>query len=477
MQRDQIYVGGAWVPSAGDGSIEVHDPSTGAVIGSVPEGTPADVDAAVAAAQAAFDGWAATPLEDRLALIEGLAAGLGERMEELGTLMSQEMGMPLPMAKMIQVGMPAATTGGVPGTARDFAFEETISRTLVTREPMGVVGCITPWNYPLHQIMAKIAPAMAVGCTVVLKPSEVAPLNAFVLAEMIDGLGFPSGVFNLVSGVGPVVGEAIAAHPDVDMVSFTGSTRAGTRVAEVAAANVTRVHQELGGKSANIVLDDADFATAIPRAVGACYLNSGQTCSALTRLLVPADRMDEAAELAAAAADAQVVGPADADGTGLGPLVSQAQWERVQGYIQKGIDEGATLVTGGTGKPDVPEGYEEGYYVKPTVFANVSNSMTIAREEIFGPVLSIIGYDDEDDAVAIANDTDYGLSGGVWGTDTDRALAVAKRLRTGQVDMNGAFLNHEAPFGGYKKSGNGRELGRYGLAEFVESKSINLPMG
>jgi len=435
------------------------------------------VDAAVAAAQAAFDGWAATPLEDRLALIEGLAAGLGERMEELGTLMSQEMGMPLPMAKMIQVGMPAATTGGVPGTARDFAFEETISRTLVTREPMGVVGCITPWNYPLHQIMAKIAPAMAVGCTVVLKPSEVAPLNAFVLAEMIDGLGFPSGVFNLVSGVGPVVGEAIAAHPDVDMVSFTGSTRAGTRVAEVAAANVTRVHQELGGKSANIVLDDADFATAIPRAVGACYLNSGQTCSALTRLLVPADRMDEAAELAAAAADAQVVGPADADGTGLGPLVSQAQWERVQGYIQKGIDEGATLVTGGTGKPDVPEGYEEGYYVKPTVFANVSNSMTIAREEIFGPVLSIIGYDDEDDAVAIANDTDYGLSGGVWGTDTDRALAVAKRLRTGQVDMNGAFLNHEAPFGGYKKSGNGRELGRYGLAEFVESKSINLPMG
>ena len=246
----------------------------------------------------------------------------------------------------------------------------------------------------------------------------------------------------------------------------------------MAAANVTRVHQELGGKSANIILDDADFATAIPKAVGACYLNSGQTCSALTRLLVPADRIDEAAELAAAAADAQVVGPAQAEGTGLGPLVSQAQWERVQGYIQAGIDEGATLVTGGTGKPDgLPEGYEDGYYVRPTVFAGVSNSMTIAREEIFGPVLSIIGYADEDDAVAIANDTDYGLSGGVWGTDTDRALAVAKRLRTGQVDMNGAFLNHEAPFGGYKKSGNGRELGRYGLAEFVESKSINLPMG
>ncbi|MCS5676136.1 MAG: aldehyde dehydrogenase family protein [Actinomycetota bacterium] len=477
-QRNQIYIGGSWVDSCGNDAIDVYNPSTGSVIGSVPEGTPADVDAAVAAALAAFDGWATTPLEERLVLIEGLAAQFGARMDDLGTLISQEMGMPLPMAKMIQVGMPMATTGGVPDTAREFSFEETISRTLVTREPMGVVGCITPWNYPLHQIMAKIAPAMAVGCTVVLKPSEVAPLNAFVLAEIIDELGFPPGVFNLVSGVGPVVGEAIAAHPDVDMVSFTGSTRAGTRVAEVAAVNVTRVHQELGGKSANIILDDADFATAIPKAVGACYLNSGQTCSALTRLLVPADRIDEAAELAAAAADAQVVGPAEAEGTGLGPLVSQAQWERVQGYIQAGIDEGATLVTGGTGKPDdLPEGYEDGYYVRPTVFANVSNSMTIAREEIFGPVLSIIGYADEDDAVAIANDTDYGLSGGVWGTDTDRALAVAKRLRTGQVDMNGAFLNHEAPFGGYKKSGNGRELGRYGLAEFVESKSINLPMG
>jgi acyl-CoA reductase-like NAD-dependent aldehyde dehydrogenase len=309
---------------------------------------------------------------------------------------------------------------------------------------------------------------------VVLKPSEVAPLSAFLLAEIIDDLGFPPGVFNLVSGVGPVVGEAIAAHPDVDMVSFTGSTRAGTRVAEVAAVNVTRVHQELGGKSANIILEDADLSAAIPAAVGACYLNSGQTCSALTRLLVPADKMDEVAALAAEAAAGYSVGPADDDGSRLGPLVSAAQWERVQGYIQTGIDEGATLVAGGTGKPD---GLDAGYYVKPTVFANVSNSMTIAREEIFGPVLSIIGYTDVDDAVAIANDTEYGLAGGVWGTDTDKALEVAKRLRTGQVDMNGAFLNTDAPFGGYKKSGNGRELGRYGLAEFVESKSINLPMG
>ena len=472
--RQQIYVGGNWVDSAGDGSIDVVNPSNEEVIGSVPDGVSADVDAAVAAAREAFSGWAATPLEERLGYIEKLAGQLGARSEEIGELISREVGMPGKMAVMIQAGLPAGTTASVPATAREFPFEETLGRSLVTREPVGVVGCITPWNYPLHQIMAKIAPAMAVGCTVVLKPSEVAPLNAFVLTDIIDELGFPAGVFNLVSGVGPIVGEAIAAHPDVDMVSFTGSTRAGTRVAEVAAANVTRVHQELGGKSANIVLDDADFAAAIPSAVGACYLNSGQTCSALTRLLVPADRMDEAAELAAQAAAGFTVGPADDEGSRLGPLVSQTQWDRVQGYIQAGIDEGATLVTGGTGKP---EGLDAGYYVKPTVFSNVDNSMSIARDEIFGPVLSIIGYDNEEDAIRIANDSDYGLSGGVWSSDNDRALAVAKKLRTGEVDMNGSFLNTDAPFGGYKKSGNGRELGRFGLSEFVEAKQINLPLG
>ena len=472
--RQQIYVGGNWVDSAGDGSIDVVNPSNEEVIGSVPDGVGADVDAAVAAAREAFPGWAATPLEERLGYIEKLAGQLGARSEEIGELISREVGMPGKMAVMIQAGLPAGTTASVPATAREFPFEETLGRSLVTREPVGVVGCITPWNYPLHQIMAKIAPAMAVGCTVVLKPSEVAPLNAFVLTDIIDELGFPAGVFNLVSGVGPIVGEAIAAHPDVDMVSFTGSTRAGTRVAEVAAANVTRVHQELGGKSANIVLDDADFAAAIPSAVGACYLNSGQTCSALTRLLVPADRMDEAAELAAQAAAGFTVGPADDEGSRLGPLVSQTQWDRVQGYIQAGIDEGATLVTGGTGKP---EGLDAGYYVKPTVFSNVDNSMSIARDEIFGPVLSIIGYDSEEDAIRIANDSDYGLSGGVWSSDNDRALAVAKQLRTGEVDMNGSFLNTDAPFGGYKKSGNGRELGRFGLSEFVEAKQINLPLG
>ncbi len=462
--HENIYINGAWVPSGGDGSIDVMNPSTEEIVGSIPDGVASDVNAAVEAARAAFPSWSALSLEERLSYIEGLAGQLGGRSEEVGELISSEMGMPQPLANMIQAGLPAGTTASVLQTARDFAFEEQMGNTLVTREPMGVVGCITPWNYPLHQIMAKVAPAMAVGCTVVLKPSEVAPLNAFLLAEIIDGLNFPPGVFNLVSGVGPVVGEAIAAHPGIDMISFTGSTRAGTRVAEVAAPNVTRVHQELGGKSANIILDDADFASAIPGAINACFLNSGQTCSALTRLLVPVDRMDEAAALAGEAAAAA--------GARLGPLVSQAQWDRVQGYIQKGIDEGATLVTGGTGKP---EGQEVGYHVQPTVFANVDNSMTIAQEEIFGPVLSVIGYTDEEDAIRIANDSDYGLSGGVWSSDTDRALKVAKRMQTGEVDVNGSFLNTNAPFGGYKKSGNGRELGRFGMEEFLEAKQINMP--
>ncbi len=471
--RSEIYVDGNWVASSGTENIDVINPSTEEIIGSTPAGTKEDVDLAVKAAKEAFQGWSETSLEERLSYIENLAAKLGERSAEIGELISQEVGMPGNMSMMIQAGLPATTTASISGTAREFPFEETIGRSLVTREPIGVVGCITPWNYPLHQIMAKVAPAMAVGCTVVLKPSEVAPLNAFLLAEIIDELNFPKGVFNLVSGVGPVVGEAIAAHPDVDMVSFTGSTRAGTRVAEIAAANVTRVHQELGGKSANIILDDADLSAAIPSAVGACFLNSGQTCSALTRLLVPSSKMEEAAELAAQAAAGFTVGPADDETSKLGPLVSQMQWDRVQSYIQTGIDEGATLVTGGLGKPD---GLDSGYFVQPTVFANVKNSMKIAQEEIFGPVLSIIGYEDDDDAIQIANDSDYGLSGGVWSSDNERALKVAKKLRTGEVDMNGSFLNTDAPFGGYKKSGNGRELGRFGMDEFVEAKQINLPL-
>jgi len=340
------------------------------------------------------------------------------------------------------------------------------------REPVGVVGAITPWNYPLHQIVCKVAPALAAGNTVVLKPSEVAPLNAFILAEIIDDAGVPAGVFNLVTGVGPVVGEAIASHPDVDMVSFTGSTRAGKRVSELGAQSVKRVHLELGGKSANILLDDADLERAVPPGVQfGCYLNSGQTCSALTRMLVPRELQDRVVELAVAKAESLTVGPADS-GADLGPLISATQRDRVRGYIQQGIDEGARLVTGG---PDAPDGLDTGYFVKPTIFADVTPDMTIAQEEIFGPVLCILPYDSEDEAVEIANSTVYGLAGGVQSGDQERALAVARRLRTGQVEVNGGAYNIEAPFGGYKQSGNGRELGPFGLEEFCEVKAIQLP--
>jgi len=341
----------------------------------------------------------------------------------------------------------------------------------VVREPVGVVGAITPWNYPLHQIAAKVAPALTAGCTVVLKPSEVAPLNAFVLAEVIDEVGIPAGVFNLVTGLGPVVGEAIAAHPDVDMVSFTGSTRAGKRVTEVAAGTVKRVALELGGKSANVILGDADLATAVPDGVSKCFLNSGQTCSALTRMLVPREHLSEVEDLAVAAAEAFVPGDPFDPASRLGPLVSAAQRDRVRSYIDKGESEGAKLLTGGV---EAPEGLETGFFVRPTVFTGVTRDMTIAREEIFGPVLSIIPYDTEEEAVEIANDTDYGLAGGVWSGDADRAKAVARRLRTGQVEVNGGNFNPLAPFGGYKQSGNGREYGSFGLEEFLEVKSLQL---
>jgi aldehyde dehydrogenase (NAD+)/betaine-aldehyde dehydrogenase len=353
----------------------------------------------------------------------------------------------------------------------DFTWEQTVGNSLIVREPIGVVGAITPWNYPLHQIAAKVAPALAAGCTVVLKPSEVAPLNAFVLAEIFEEVGVPAGVFNLVTGFGPVVGEALAAHPDVDMVSFTGSTRAGRRVSEVAAATVKRVALELGGKSANVILDDADLATAVPDGVGKCYFNSGQTCSALTRMLVPRHRLDEVEELARTTAESFSAGdPFDGE-TRLGPLVSAAQRDRVRNYIDKGVGEGATLLTGGL---EAPEGADRGFFVRPTVFTSVTRDMTIAREEIFGPVLVIIPYDSEDEAVEIANDTDYGLAGGVWSGDPERAKAVARRLRTGQVEVNGGGFNPMAPFGGYKQSGNGREFGAFGLEEYLEVKAMQL---
>ncbi len=469
--HDKLYIDGAWVPSTGTGSIDVIDSTSEEVIGTVPEGTTEDIDRAVAAARAAFPAWSATPVEERTALLTRVGEALGSRMDELADLITHEVGMRLVLSQLVQVGLPMASFGSMAQVAADFTWEQTIGNSVVVREPIGVVGAITPWNYPLHQIAAKVAPALAAGCTVVLKPSEVAPLNAFVLAEIFDELGLQAGVFNLVTGFGPVVGEAVAGHRGVDMVSFTGSTRAGKRVSEVAAATVKRVALELGGKSANVILDDADLARAVPDGVGKCYLNSGQTCSALTRMLVPRERLSEVEELARSSAESFTPGDPFDSGTRLGPLVSAAQRDRVRNYIDKGIGEGATLVTGGG---ESPVGLDTGYFVKPTVFSSVSRDMTIAREEIFGPVLVIIPYDSEEEAVEIANDTEYGLAGGVWSGDPERAKAVARRLRTGQVEVNGGGFNPMAPFGGYKQSGNGREFGAFGLEEFLEVKAMQL---
>lgn len=469
--HDKFYINGQWIKPNGTGMIEVINSTTEDVMGQIPEGTAEDVNAAVAAAKAAFESWSTTSVEERKRYLQLIADKLTAMKNEIAALVAAEVGMPLAMATAVQAGMPAMVMGSYAQLLGEFPFEETIGKALVVKEPIGVVGCITPWNFPLHQVVAKVAPALAAGCTVVLKPSEVAPLTAFVLAEIMDEIGLPAGVFNLVTGYGPVVGEAIAAHPDVDMVSFTGSTRAGKRVSELAANSVKRVALELGGKSANVILDDANFEKAVKSGVGACYFNSGQTCSALTRMLVPRSRHDEAVAIAKKTAENFTVGDPLGGKAKLGPLVSATQRERVIGYIKKGIEEGATLVAGGTEKP---EGLDKGFFVRPTVFANVNNKMTIAQEEIFGPVLSIIPYEDEDDAVRIANDTIYGLAGGVWSGDEARAKRVARRLRTGQVEINGGGFNPLVPFGGYKQSGNGRELGKYGLEEYLEVKAMLL---
>jgi len=469
--RDQLYINGQWVAPKGNKTIDVINASTEEVMGRIPEGGEGDVNAAVAAARAAFDSWAATPAAERAAFLQKIHEGLKARMEEIGRLIAGEVGMPVKLATMIQAGSPTATFGLYAKMLGSFAFEEQVGNSLILREPVGVIAAITPWNYPLHQIAAKVAPALAAGCTVVLKPSEVAPLNAFVLAEIIHAAGLPAGVFNMVTGYGPVVGEALARHADVDMVSFTGSTRAGKRVSELASATVKRVALELGGKSASVVLDDADLAAAVKGTINACFLNSGQTCSAHTRLLVPESKYEEAAKIAVEVAKGFTVGDPFGGTAKLGPLVSELQRERVRGYIRKGIEGGAELLAGG---PDAPEGLAKGYYVKPTIFGRVKPDAVIAQEEIFGPVLSIITYKNEDEAVNIANGTPYGLGGGVWSKDEAHAKKVAKRMRTGQVDINGGPFNLQAPFGGFKQSGNGRELGRFGLEEFLEYKSLQL---
>ena len=476
-EHDKIYIDGAWVPSTGTGTIDVFDSTNGEIVGRIPQGTADDVDKAAKAAKAAFPDWAAKSPEERAKFCSRIGEGLGARMDEIATIVTREAGMPKWLSLIVQAGLPINSFNTAAQLAESYEYETTIGNSLVVKEPVGVVGAITPWNYPLHQIAAKVAYAMAAGCAVVLKPSEVAPLDAYVLTEVIHDAGLPAGVFNLVPGTGPEVGEAISTHPLIDMVSFTGSTRAGKAVAAAAAGSVKRVALELGGKSANILLDDLDdegFEKAVRDGVGKCYINSGQTCIALTRMLVPAARLAEAERIAADEAETKFQ-PKDpfAAGAMLGPLASQAQVERVTSYIQKGIEEGAKLVTGGPERPQ-GEGLDGGYFVQPTVFSEVRSDMTIAQEEIFGPVLSILPYETEDDAVRIANDSAYGLSGGVWSADPERAKAVARKIRTGQIEVNGGAFNPNAPFGGYKQSGYGREFGTHGFEEFLETKSMLL---
>ena len=463
------YINGQWVKAQSSDTLAVYDSSTEALMATVPSGTAQEAEAAIHAARAAFDGWSALPLETRAAYLDKVAAGVKARTEELALAIAREVGMPLKMARAVQVGGPAWHWGNFAKVARHFEWEKKVGNSLVVREAIGVVGCITPWNFPLSQITLKIAPAMVAGCTVVLKPSEIAPVNAMILAEIIHEAGIPAGVFNLVNGIGPVVGEVLASHPEVDMVSFTGSTRAGKRVSELASQSVKRIALELGGKSASIILDDANFELAVKGTIGACMLNSGQTCSAHTRMLVPASRYDEVKVLAQAAIAKFSVGPSLDEASRLGPLVSASQRDRVIGFIKTGIEEGAEVIAGGTALPP----FDKGYFVQPTILG-IKSTDTLAQEEIFGPVLVVISYEGEEDAIAIANATIYGLGGAVWGGTDERAIGVARRLRTGQVDINGGPFNANAPFGGYKQSGNGRENGVYGFEEFLEFKAIQL---
>lgn len=466
---NKFFINGNWIDAAGRSTLDVINPATEKAFATISLGNADDVDSAAKAARSAFDSWSNSSIGERKEIISNIIDGLKSRSDEMATAISSEMGAPMGLSKTAQVGSGLGHFMNVLSILENFEFEEIRGTTKIVKEPAGVCGFITPWNWPLNQIACKVAPAIAAGCTMVLKPSEIAPISAYILTEIIAESGLPAGVFNMVNGDGLTVGAAISGHPDIDLVSFTGSTRAGREVAKAAADGIKRVTQELGGKSANIILNDVpDFARAVSGGVAGCFGNSGQSCNAPTRMLVPQSRMEEAINAAKAAAAKSVVGDPSAESTRLGPVVSEVQFNKIQTLIQKGIDEGADLIAGG---PTRPEGLEEGYFVRPTIFANVSNDMTIAREEIFGPVLSIIGYQDDDDAVSIANDTDYGLSGYVSG-EPEHAQAIARKLRTGNVHINGAGPDFSAPFGGYKQSGNGREWGIEGFEEFLETKAM-----
>jgi aldehyde dehydrogenase (NAD+) len=465
----QFYIDGAWVDPATPKTLDVIDPSTEEAYVKIALGSEADVDRAVEAARRAFPAYSATSREERIALLERLIAVYKRRQGDMAEAISREMGAPITLARQAQAAAGLGHLMRALEVLKTYEFEEVVNNTVIVREPIGVCGFITPWNWPMNQIGCKVGPALAAGCTMVLKPSEIAPMSGLVFAEIVDEAGLPKGVFNLVNGDGPTVGAAIARHPGIDMVSFTGSTRAGIQVAKAAADTVKRVAQELGGKSPNIILDDADFVKAVTHGARTCFNNSGQSCNAPTRLLVPAGRKAEVVDIARRIAEETLVGDPRSEGTTIGPVVSATQFDKIQGLIEAGIREGATLVTGGPGRP---AGLNKGYYVRPTVFADVTNDMTIAREEIFGPVLSILTYRDEDEAVAIANDTVYGLSSYVTSADPERAKKIARRIRAGMVHINGARGDHAAAFGGYKQSGNGREWGRYGFEEFLEVKSM-----
>jgi aldehyde dehydrogenase (NAD+) len=463
----KFYIDGKWVDPTELKTLTVENPATEQVSGKIAIGSAADVDRAVKAARKAFATWSQTSREERLKVLQRIAEEYQKRAGDLAAAITEEMGAPASLANGFQVGLGSGHLNTAIEMLKGFRFEEQRGATLIVKEPIGVCGLITPWNWPMNQIAVKVFPALAAGCTMVLKPSEVAPFSAQIFAEILHAASVPAGVFNLVQGTGPVVGAAMSGHPDIDMISFTGSTRAGVEIAKNAAPTVKRVAQELGGKGPNIILDDAAFARNVAAGVASMMGNSGQTCSAPSRMLVPSARMEEAIRIAREAASQVTVGDPHGNFV-IGPVVSRTQFEKIQALIQKGIDERATLVTGGTGRP---EGLKKGYYVKPTVFANVTNNMTIAREEIFGPVLTILGYNSVDHAVEIANDTEYGLAGYVAGADLEKARAVARKLRSGWVVVNDGF-DWNAPFGGYKKSGNGREWGEFGFHEYVETKAI-----